>query len=279
MDTFKVGERKIGGSYPTFVVAEIGINHNGDVSIAEKLVEEASRCKADAVKLQTYVTEKRVPKDSSVYGILKKCELSHEAQADLKALAERRGLIFFSTPFDLDSVDFLRRLGVGLFKIASFDLVNVALLRKVASAKSPVIASRGMANRSEIDSAIGIFEDHCIPYALLHCISAYPAPKDQANLNVIRALARTYDCPVGYSDHTLGVEVPVYAVAVGAKIIEKHLTLDKRLEGPDHALSADPAEFAMMVSRIRELESILGESEFRVYEAEKATMVHRRPSD
>ena len=279
MKEVRIGNRTIGTASPTFVVAEIGVNHNGDMRTAERLVKEAARCGADAVKFQTYITEKRVAKDSPIYGILKQCELSHQAQMTLKALAESEGMIFFSTPFDEESVDFLASLNVLVYKIASFDLVNLALIRKVASVRRPVIASRGMADRAEMDRAVHILDERQVPYVLLHCISAYPTPKDQANLNVIRALSQTYDCPVGYSDHTLGVEVPVYAVAVGAKVIEKHFTLDKGMTGPDHALSADPREFAQMVARIRDVESILGRAEFGVYEVEKATLIYRRPSE
>jgi sialic acid synthase SpsE len=279
MQTVHVHGKKIGPESPAFVVAEIGINHNGDIKTAEKLITEAARSGVDAVKFQTYVTEKRVPKDSPIFGILKQCELTHQHQTDLKALAEASGLIFFSTPFDEESVDFLMSLDVALYKIASFDLVNLALIRKVALTKRPVIASRGMANRAEIDKAVQILQAHSIPFILLHCISAYPMPKEQANLNVIRFLAATYDCPVGYSDHSLGVEVPVYAVAVGAKVIEKHFTLDRAMTGPDHALSADPQQLAQMVSRIRELEAVLGQSDFGVYSAEQPTLVYRRPSN
>lgn len=278
MKTIKIDNRIIGHGHPTFLVAEIGINHNGNIATAERLIKQAAKCGADAVKLQTYVTEKRVPENSPIFGILKQCELSHKDQAALKSLAESEGLVFFSTPFDSESVDFLASIGVLVYKIASFDLVNLALLRKVASEGRPVFASRGMANRAEIDQAVRIWEDHHIPYVLLHCISAYPTPKNQANLNVIRFLSQTYDCPIGYSDHTLGIDVPVYAIAVGASVIEKHFTLDKRMEGPDHALSADPGEFTEMARRIREVGSILGQSEFTVYESEKPTLVYRRSS-
>jgi sialic acid synthase SpsE len=176
-------------------------------------------------------------------------------------------------------VDFLADLDVAAYKIASFDLVNLKLVQKVASVGKPVIASRGMANREEIDKAVNIFEETRVPYVLLHCISGYPTPIEQANLNVIRALRDTYDCPVGYSDHTLGIQVAVYAVAVGAQVIEKHFTLDKNMEGPDHVMSTEPDELADLVNRIQELESILGQSEFGVYEAEEGTLAYRRISD
>lgn len=278
MKNISVANKTIGRNAATFVIAEIGINHNGDLATAQRLIEAAKQSGADAVKFQTYITEKRVPKDSPIYGILKQCELGEADFRKLKATTEDLDVLFFSTPFDAESVALLDELGTLLYKVASFDLTNLSLLRALATARKPVLMSRGMADRNEIDTAVAIFEEQEIPYALLHCISAYPTQPEQANLNVIRTLLNTYPCPVGYSDHTLGVEVPVLAVAAGARLIEKHFTLDRAMAGPDHTLSADPDGMAEMVSRIRETERILGEEELKTYEAEKGTLIYRRGS-
>ena len=273
-----IKNRVINENSPTFIIAEIGINHGGNLSIAEELINLATQSGADAVKFQTYITEKRVPKDSPVFDILKQCELSHDDQSHLKQLADNLDVIFFSTPFDHESVDFLIDLNVPVFKIASFDLVNLALLRKVATSGMPIIASRGMANKQEVNTAVEIFQEYDVPYILLHCISSYPTPDDQANLNVIHTLKKMYDCPVGYSDHTLGIDVPVYAVATGSQVIEKHFTYDKSASGPDHRLSANPDEFSEMVNKIRKVESILGKTSIKMYSIEENTLIYRRPS-
>jgi len=276
MKTIHANGRPIGDGHPTFIIAEVGINHNGQVGLAERLIDAAARAGADAVKFQTYVTEQRVPRSNPIFDVLKRCEISFSQQARLKEYAEQQGLLFFSTPFDLESVAFLQSLGVGLYKIASFDLVNLQLLRAVAATGAPVVVSRGMATAEEIDTAVGVLKMAGSLYALLHCISAYPTPEESANLNVIRTLAQRYGCPVGYSDHTVGIDVPVYAVAVGAQLIEKHFTLDRHAEGPDHAMSADPSLLAELVRRIRSVERILGHAELRAYEVEQATLVYRR---
>lgn len=271
--------RRVGETHPTFIVAEIGINHNGEMRTAERLIESAATAGADAVKFQTYVTEQRVPRSNPFFELLKQCELPFPQQAELKAFAEHVGVLFFSTPFDTESVEFLASLNVSVYKIASFDIVNLRLLRKAASTGKPVIVSRGMATFEEINRAVAVLEEASAPYALLHCISAYPTPEDQANLNAIRTLVEHYQCPVGYSDHTLGIEVPVYAVAVGAHIIEKHFTLDRSMQGPDHSLSANPTQLAEMIQRIRSLERALGHAQLCVVEAEQGTLIYRRPTN
>lgn len=278
MPAIPIGTRTVGDDHPAFVIAEVGINHGGDRKAAERLVHEAARAGADAVKFQTYVTEKRVARDSPIYDVLKKCELAREAQAELKDVAKEAGVLFFSTPFDAESADFLAGIGVPLFKIASFDIVNLALVRRVAGYRRPMIVSRGMATKAEVDAAVRAVKAAGAPLALLHCISAYPTPRHAANLRVMATMARHYDCPIGFSDHTLGVDVPVLAVAAGAKLIEKHFTLDRSLPGPDHQLSADPAQLAEMVQRIRDTEAVLGRGDLVAYEAEQGTMQYRRPT-
>ncbi|MBI4550197.1 MAG: N-acetylneuraminate synthase family protein [Candidatus Omnitrophica bacterium] len=270
------GGRTIGANSPVFVIAEAGINHNGDLKLAERLILEAKKNGADAVKFQTYITEKRVAKDSPIFGILKQCELSYSAQEKLFRLAREEGILFFSTPFDEESADFLAGLGTVLIKIASFDIVNLKLLRHVASKKIPLIVSRGMTNETEVDAAVSLFKREATAFALLHCISSYPNREEDANLRVIGTLKERYGCVVGYSDHTLGIRVPVLSVAAGAAVIEKHFTLDRAMEGPDHGISCDPAMLGEMVREIRRTETILGAGDIKTYEAEKPILVYRR---
>jgi len=279
MEGIVIGEKEIGEGKPTFIIAEAGINHGGDLEIAKKLIEAAAKSGADAVKFQTYITEKRVKKESPIFNLLKECELNEKDHEELFSFAEKKNIIFFSTPFDEESVELLVNLGVPLLKIASFDIVNQKLLRKVATQNIPIIISRGMADNNEINRALNIFNQYNATYALLHCVSAYPLGDDDANLNIIKTLKKEYDCPIGYSDHTLGIKVPVLSVAVGATLIEKHFTLDKNLDGPDHKLSANPDEFNEMVTQIREVEKILGSNTIRLIEAEKGALIYRRCTD
>lgn len=271
-----IGHKKVGRGQPVFIVAEAGINHMGNIEAARKMVEEATKCGADAIKFQTYITEKRVSKKSPLYNVLKRCELKEEEYQELFHAAKKNKIIFFSTPFDKESVDLLASLPVPVFKVASFYLVNLDLLEHMASKGLPVIASRGMANTEEISKAVRIFEKYKVDYALLHCVSAYPTKEKDANLLAITSLKDQFKCVAGYSDHTLGTKVPVYSIALGASILEKHFTLDKNQEGPDHKLSADPNEFRKMVSKIRELEKILGSGEIRLLNAEKDTLRYRK---
>jgi len=273
-----IGHRKVGKGQPAFIVAEAGISHGGDMETARKMVEGVAKCGADAIKFQTYVTEKRVSKKSPLFNVLKKCELKEEDFKELSRIAKKNKIIFFSTPFDKESVDLLTALPVPAFKVASFHIVNLDLLKHIATKGLPIIASRGMADTKEISRAVRIFEKYNVDYALLHCVSAYPAKEEDANLNVITSLKNRFKCVVGYSDHTLGIKVPVYAVASGASIVEKHFTLDKNLPGPDHKLSADPNDLKKMVSEIRDLEKILGSSEIRLFDAEKDTIKYRKYS-
>jgi sialic acid synthase SpsE len=277
-EVITIGHRKVGKEQPVFIVAEAGINHGGDIETARKMIERAAKCGADAIKFQTYVTEKRVSKKSPLYNVLKSCELKEEDYRELFKVAKKNKIIFFSTPFDKESVDLLASLPVPVFKVASFYLVNLDLLEHMAAKGLPVIASRGMANTEEISRAVNIFEKNKIDYALLHCVSAYPTKDEDANLNIINSLKTQFKCVVGYSDHTLSIKIPVYSVALGASIVEKHFTLDKNQEGPDHKLSVEPAELKEMISEIRHLEKILGSGEIQLLNAERDTLEYRKYS-
>lgn len=275
----EIDGQTIGGENPTYLVAEAGINHNGDLSLAKRLVEEAQEAGADAIKFQTYETEKRADEGSDLFDILDRCELTRDEQAELFEFSRERGMTMFSTPFDVGSVEFLDDIGVPAFKIASFHITHKKLLRAVADTGRPVILSRGMATPAEIEAAIEIFAAHETPHVLLHCVSSYPTEPEDANLEIIQTLSEKFDCPTGFSDHTLGVEVPALSVATGADAIEKHFTLDNEMDGPDHELSADPEELADLVAEVRRVEAILGDGTIRRVEAEEETMQFREQTE
>jgi len=275
----KINDREVGEGRDVFIIAEIGINHNGDVKTAKKLIDMAKWAGASAVKLQTYITEKRVAKDSPIYSILKECELSFSQQKELFNYARDKNIEFFSTPFDDESVDFLASLDVGCYKIASFDIVNKKLLQKVCAKGKPVIISRGMANQQEIDDAADIAKNAGVGVIILHCISSYPVPSHKdLNLETIKALKYRYNCPVGFSDHTLGVETAKYAVAAGADAIEKHFTLSRKDKGPDHILSTEPTEMKDLISGVKIAKEMLGIAMWSSIPAEQNIKQYRRYS-
>ena len=280
--TIKIGNTSVGDGESVYVIAEVGINHDGDMKKAVKLVEEAKKSGANAVKLQTYITEYRVPKDHAVYGILKQCELSHNDQKELFNLGKDLDITVFSTPFDNESVDFLEELNNPVYKIASFDSVNTKLLNKVSSTNKPVIMSTGMTSLEELGvawKALGGNDDGTgCDLALLHCVSSYPLEDKRANLAIIQYLHSVHEGPVGYSDHTIGTQIPIFGVAAGASIIEKHFTLDSNSDGPDHSMSADPQTLSELVDKIRWIEEILGKKDMKIRDAEEGSISYRRPS-
>jgi len=201
----------------TYIIAEAGINHGGDLDMAMQLIESAARSGADSIKFQTYITEKRVPKEKKeLFDILKKCELSFENFAQLKNHAEKNNIEFFSTPFDEESIDFLESIKVKLYKIASFDVINHSFLRSIAKTGKPIIISTGMADSNEISGAYNILKQGTDKISILHCISSYPLDPRNSDLATIYTLQNLYDCIIGYSDHTNDTETSIYAVAAGA---------------------------------------------------------------
>lgn len=278
-----IENKKIGFGNSVFIIAEIGINHNGDMQSAKNLIKSAKDNGASAIKLQTYITEKRTKSDSPIFKILKQCELNFHQTKELFDYAREIDILPFSTPFDDESVQFLVSINCPVFKIASFDTVNKSLLRKVAEANKPVIMSTGMTNEKELGAAwksLGGKKDGLgCELALLHCVSSYPTPDDEANLSLISYLNEIHSGPVGYSDHTIGINIPIMAVAAGAKIIEKHFTLNTSDNGPDHFLSADPSTLKKMTEGIRKMEIILGKNEMRVRDIEKNILQYRRLTD
>jgi N-acetylneuraminate synthase/N,N'-diacetyllegionaminate synthase len=284
--------RAIGEGRPCFVIAEVGVNHNGDPALAARLVEAAAQAGVDAVKFQTFRADDFVGEGAGTYeyesqgrtvrepmlDMFRRLELDRGAHAALFALARAKGLVPLSTPADADAVDLLDGLGVGAFKVGSDDLVHVALLEHVASKGKPVILSTGMATEADVDRAVAIVRGAGAPdVVLLHCVSEYPAPDESVNLRKLATLRERYRAPVGFSDHSLGIVAAVGAVALGACVVEKHFTLDHGLPGPDHRFSADPAEMAALVRDVRRVQRALGTAELVPTPAERemAAIAHR----
>lgn len=265
----EIDGKRVGTDESTFVIAEAGLNHNGDLSLAKDLVTAARDAGADAIKFQTYDTEIRAGDDEDLFEILDQCELTEAEEKKLFAFSREQGMTIFSTPFDVGSVRFLDELDVPAFKIASFHITHKKLLRTIAETGKPVVFSRGMATSDEIREAVEIFNTYDVPHVLLHCVSSYPTEPEDANLEIIRTLNKKFDCPVGFSDHTLGPEVSALSVAVGADFIEKHFTLDTKMDGPDHALSVDPNGMKKLVDEVRRVETVLGDGRIRRIEAEE----------
>ena len=256
-----------------YIIAEIGINHNGDLDEAKRLIDKASECGVDAVKFQTYLTEKRVEKNSPIFDILKKCELPLSAFEGLKDHAAQYNIDFFSTPFDNDSVDCLSGLGIDLYKIASFDVTNLKFLDYVSRSAKEVIMSTGMANTQEIKEAMDILATRC-KVSLLHCVSSYPTKPQDANLSAIQTLINNFSCSVGYSDHALGIDMAVYSVLLGASIIEKHFKIDE--DCADAKVSLAPEEMKLMVDKIRDIPKILGEGSCGLSKPQESSLFLRR---
>lgn len=274
-DTIQIGNQYIGKNSPIFIIAEVGINHNGDMDIACDLIDKAKWAGASAVKFQTYITEKRVSKDSPIFDILKKCELSYDQQKELFEYANNNQIMAFSTPFDSESVEFLAEINTPCYKVASFDLVNIPLLNEISKQKKPVIISRGMASMDEIDIAMKVLKN--VPTVLLHCISAYPVPNHTSlNLSTISALRERYKSIIGYSDHTLDIEASQFSIACGAKVIEKHFTLSQSMNGPDHLISSEPEQLKQLIERCNFVNEMMGSPAWKSIDAEKDILQYRR---
>ncbi|MGD2118516.1 MAG: N-acetylneuraminate synthase family protein [Chromatiales bacterium] len=260
MKTVTVADKTIGDGQPAFMIAEAGLNHNGDVQLARELVAAAADCGADAVKFQTFSTDQFILKSSPYYDIFKSAELRDDDFVELSDYARQLGITFLSTPFDFHSVDVLDAIGVDAYKIASCDLTNSPLLEKVAAKGKPILLSTGMASMGEIFRAVELINNSGNGgVAVFHCIAHYPSAYEEMNIRSIPYMASVLDIPVGLSDHTLGIDIPTAAIALGANMIEKHFTLDKGLPGPDHQLSATPDEFRQLVNSTRNIEKALGQ--------------------
>lgn len=256
-----------------FIIAEAGVNHNGSIELAKKLIDAASEAGADAVKFQTFKAAKLLSKnaqkaeyqkqttgaDESQFDMIQKLELDYDRHRELMEYCKSKNIMFLSSAFDLESIDLLEDLGLELYKIPSGEIENVPYLKKIAALNKKVILSTGMCNLSDIEFALDVLsENGAKDIVVLHCNTEYPTPMEDVNLNAMLTIKEAYKVEVGYSDHTLGIEVPIAAVAKGAKVIEKHFTLDKTMEGPDHRASLEPEELAQMVRAIRNIEKALG---------------------
>ncbi|MFC1931518.1 N-acetylneuraminate synthase [Chloroflexota bacterium] len=274
MKRIRISNRFIGEGEPCFIIAEAGVNHNGDISLAKQLIDVAKEAGADAVKFQTFTTERIVTRyaektqyqkettssEEAQFEMIKKLELSGGDFKELSAHAQNRGIFFLSTPFDEGSVDLLDKLRVPAFKVGSGEITNFPLIRYIARKKKPVILSTGMALLDEIEEALAaIRQEGMNEITLLHCVSSYPTRVEDTNLRAIETLRNTFKLPVGLSDHTLGISIPIAAVALGACIVEKHFTLDNNLPGPDQRASLEPAELKQMVKAIRDVEKAMGD--------------------
>ena len=278
-----------------FIIAEAGVNHNGSVKLAKELIDVAVKAGADAVKFQTFKAETLVSqnakkakyqeettsKNESQFKMLKKLELDVDTHKELITYCKEKKIMFLSTPFDLDSIDLLNELGLSIFKIASGEITNLPYLRKIGSLNKKVVLSTGMSTLDEVGDALnilikaGTFKDNI---TILHANTQYPTPMSDVNLNAMLTIRDTLGVEVGYSDHTLGIEVDIAAVAMGASIIEKHFTLDNKMEGPDHKASLEPLSLIQMVKAIRNIELSLGNSEKKPSPSERENISIARKS-
>ena len=289
----RIADRLVGEGKPCFIIAEAGVNHNGDIKLARKLIDVAVRASADAIKFQTFKAEELVTEAAekaayqkettgskeSQFEMLKKLELSEKDFRQLFNYAQKKGIIPLSTPFDKWSVDFLDELGVPAFKIGSGEITNLPLLQHIAGKRKPVILSTGMSTLEDVTEAITVLQEKGTgEIALLHCVSCYPSRAEDTNLRAMETLRSAFNLPVGLSDHSVGIHIPIAAVALGACIIEKHFTLDKNLPGPDHSASLEPDELKEMVEAIRDVEHALGDGIKRPTLSEEETRKAARRS-
>jgi N-acetylneuraminate synthase len=283
----------VGPGHPCFIIAEAGVNHNGDMAMARRLIEEAARAGADAVKFQTFTAERLVSPDApkadyqlqttdreeTQYQMLRRLELSEAMHHDLITCCQQQGVLFLSTPFDALSADFLARQGMAAFKISSGEVTNLPFLEHLARLGKPLIMSTGMATLAEVDTAIRtVRQAGNEQLVVLHCVSNYPTDPADVNLRAMQTMATAFGVATGFSDHTLGIEVPLAAVALGACVIEKHFTLDKTLPGPDHRASLEPDELVAMIRSIRNVEAALGHGRKEPAASEASTAAAARKS-
>ncbi len=285
-----IGTRRISASDPCYIIAEIGVNHDGDLATAHRMIDVAHACGADAVKFQTFRTEANIlstaPKadyqqrqtgDGSQFDMVRKLELDFEDFTVLKRHCDAIGIEFLTTAFDPEALDFVLTLGVPCLKWPSGEITNLALLRQAARSGLPVLLSTGMADMADIERAVGELRGRC-DFAVLQCVSDYPAALEDQNLRVLPAFASAFDCPVGFSDHTLGSTAAFAARGLGMAVLEKHITLDASGDGPDHAASMEPDSFKAMIAALRGIEKGLGDGVKRPVAAELSTRKVARKS-
>ena len=291
MKNITFGKHCIGSGRSCFIIAEAGVNHNGDINLAKKLIDIAKDAGCDAVKFQTWITEELVTKNAekaeyqkqqtgmegSQYDMIKKLEISYDNFKELKRYCDEKGILFMSTPDEEKSATFLHELGVQIFKMSSGELTNHRMLKHIASFGKPLILSTGMSTLEMIEDSVNVLKSvGFYDYMLLHCNANYPTEFKDVNLRAMNTLGKYFDVPYGYSDHTMGITVPIAAAARGAMIIEKHFTLDRNMEGPDHKASIEPDELAAMVKTIRDVEKALGSNKKLISDSERKNMAVMR---
>lgn len=276
-----------------YIIAEAGVNHNGSVELAKALIDKAKEAGVDCIKFQTFVSENIVSKNASKaeyqkqqtdskesqYNMLKRLELSFDEFVILRDYCKEKDIEFLSTAFDFDSIEFLARLGMKIWKIPSGEITNLPYLIKIARLGKPIFLSTGMSTMEEIRAAVSVLRQYGSgEITLLHCTTEYPAPYEDVNLKAINTIRDEFNIRIGYSDHTKGIEIPIAAVALGATVIEKHFTLDRNLEGPDHKASLEPNELKAMASAIRNVEDALGSGEKKPVKSEVKNLAIVRKS-
>ena len=291
MNSITIKNRKIASGLPAYIIAEMSANHAGSLEYAKEIIHAAKEAKADCIKIQTYTADTMTLdchnkyfniddgtwKGENLYSLYKKAGTPWEWQAELKAEADKIGLDFFSTPFDKTSVDFLESIGIEFYKIASFELIDIPLIRYVASKGKPMIISTGMGSLEEIGEAVdAVYKEDNHNLALLKCSSAYPAVPDDMNLASMKVLAEKFNLPIGLSDHSQGSIGAVTSVALGGCIIEKHMCLSRKIKTPDSSFSMEPAEFASMVNDVRTAEKAIGKATFGATQSEQSNIGFRR---
>ena len=259
-----------------FIIAEVGINHNGKIKQALNLVDAAKKSNATAVKFQTYKTERRTRKNSPIFEILKKCELNYSEFKIIKDYCDEKKIIFFSTPFDLEAIDFLESIKVKLYKISSFDLENFQIIKKIIKTKKPCVFSTGMSSLNSIRKTYELFKKNKIETAILHCISSYPNKEENSFLSNIEILKREFNTHIGLSDHTNGIKTSLYSYLMGAKVIEKHLKIDKNHKCIDAPVSITVDQMRDLVLKINQAKNILGRPKFGVRFNEKTAIIFKR---
>jgi N,N'-diacetyllegionaminate synthase len=274
----KIADHQIGQPHRAFIIAEVGINHGGDIEIAKMQISAAATAGADGVKLQTFQPELFISRASPYYNIFEKVALSDDQVRLLNKFAQEQGILLFSAVFDEPSANLWESIDTPAFKVASGDITHLPLLRHIAAFGKPMLLSTGCANMEEIATALStIRESNSItPVALFHCVSSYPTDPADANIAAMAKMRAKFGVPVGFSDHTEGLVVPIAAAAIGAELIEKHFTHDRNADGPDHAMSVDPIGFSEMVAAIRAAESAIGISDKKLTEGEEMRTALRR---
>lgn len=289
---FKIGKRTIGKNQPVFIIAEMSGNHHHDINKAYEIIDAAAAAGVDAIKLQTYTPDtitincdnkyfqvkvNEAWKGQTLHNLYGKAYTPWEWQPKLKKYAEKKGLVCFSSPFDNTAVDFLEKMKVSLYKVASFEVVDIPLLKRIGQTKKPVIMSRGMASLEELKLAVKTLKENGAPeVAILHCVSSYPAKPEEMNLATIPEISKKLNVIAGLSDHSLGISAAVASVALGASIIEKHLIISRKEGGPDAAFSLEPDEFSQLVKSVREAEKAIGKPSIKAGKGESENIIFRK---